>query len=85
MMRKVCLLIFTRRYVNIEKVKENSALKSLCVGIRDIAEVLNISFGTSQNILVNVLGMKLSMLDSYQEIWRPFAKTTSGRRSKIDA
>ena len=42
---------------NMEKVKE-IVLENRRVGIREIAEALNISYGSTQHILVNVLGMK---------------------------
>jgi hypothetical protein len=70
-MRKVCLAIFsvvenlphschTCNYVkddNVEKVKE-ILLKNYVVGIKKIAEGLNISYETTQHILVDLLGMK---------------------------
>ena len=37
----------------IEKVKE-TVLENHCVNIREIAEGLNISFGSTQHILINV-------------------------------
>ncbi|XP_018347222.1 PREDICTED: putative uncharacterized protein FLJ37770 [Trachymyrmex septentrionalis] len=42
---------------NMEKVKE-IVLENRRVGIREIAEALNISYGSTQHILVNVLDMK---------------------------
>ena len=38
---------------NIEKVKE-TVLKNRCVGIREIAKDLNISYGSTQHILCSV-------------------------------
>lgn len=42
---------------NIEKVKK-FVLENRRAGIRQIAEALNISYGSAQHILVDVLGMK---------------------------
>ena len=42
---------------NIEKVKI-IVLENRRVGIREVAEALNISYGSTQHILVHVLGMK---------------------------
>ena len=42
---------------NIEKV-EKIVLKNQRVGIREVAEALNISYGSSQRIVVHILGMK---------------------------
>jgi len=42
---------------NIEKVKE-IVLENRRIGIREIAEDLNISYGSTQHILVDILGMK---------------------------
>ena len=48
---------------NTEKV-EKIVLKNLRVGIREVAEVLNISYGSTQHIVVHVLGMKRSVARS---------------------
>ena len=42
---------------NIKKVKK-IVLENHRVGIRDVAEALNFSYGWTQHILVHVLGMK---------------------------
>ena len=42
---------------NIENVKK-IVLKNRRVGIREVAEALNISYGSTQHIAVHVLGMK---------------------------
>ena len=42
---------------NIEKVKD-TVLENRHVGIREIAEDFNISYGSTQHILVSVSGMK---------------------------
>ena len=42
---------------NIEKVKK-IVLENRRVGIREVAEALNISYGSTQHIVVHVLGMK---------------------------
>ena len=42
---------------NIEQVKKN-VLENRRVGIREVAEALNISYGSTQHIVVHVLGMK---------------------------
>ncbi|XP_014091877.1 protein GVQW3 [Bactrocera oleae] len=42
---------------NVDKVTE-TVLENRRVGIREIAEDLNISYGSAQQILINVLGMK---------------------------
>ena len=42
---------------NIEKVKK-LVLKNRRVGIREVAEALNISYGSTQHIVVHFLGMK---------------------------
>ena len=42
---------------NIEKVKK-IVLENRCVGIREVVEALKISYGSTQHILVHVLGMK---------------------------
>ena len=42
---------------NIEKVKK-IVLENRRVGIREVAEALNISYGSIQHIVVHVLGMK---------------------------
>ena len=42
---------------NIEKVKK-IVLENRCVGIREVAEALNISYGSTQHIVVHVLVMK---------------------------
>ena len=42
---------------NIEKVKK-IVLKNRRVGIREVAEALNIFYGSTQHIVVHVLGMK---------------------------
>ena len=42
---------------NIEKVKK-IVLESRRVGMREVAEALNISYGSTQHIVVHVLGMK---------------------------
>ena len=42
---------------NIEKVKK-TVLEDRRVGIREVAEALNISYGSTQHIVVHVLGMK---------------------------
>ena len=42
---------------NIEKVKK-IVLENRRVGIREVAEALNISYGSTQHIAVHVLGMK---------------------------
>ena len=41
----------------IEKVKK-IVLENRRVGIREVAEALNISYGSTQHIVVHVLGMK---------------------------
>ena len=41
----------------IEKVKR-IVLENRCVGIREVAEALKISYGSTQHIVVHVLGMK---------------------------
>ena len=42
---------------NIEKVKK-IVLENHPVGIREVAEALNISYGSTQHIVIHVLGMK---------------------------
>ena len=42
---------------NIEKVKK-IVLENRRVGIREVAEALNISYGSTNHIVVHVLGMK---------------------------
>ena len=42
---------------NIKKVKK-IVLKNRFLGIREVAEALNISYGSTQHIVVHVLGMK---------------------------
>ena len=42
---------------NIEKVKK-IVLENHRVGIREVADALNISYGSTQHIVVHVLGMK---------------------------
>ena len=42
---------------NIEKVKK-IVFENRRVGIREVAEALNISYGSTQHIVVHVLGMK---------------------------
>ena len=42
---------------NVEKVKK-IVLENHRVGIREVAEALNISYGSTQHIVVHVLGIK---------------------------
>ena len=42
---------------NIEKMKK-IVLENCRVGIREVAEALNISYGSTQHIVVHVMGMK---------------------------
>ena len=43
--------------VNIKKVKK-IVLENRRIGIREVVEALNISYGSTQHILVHILGMK---------------------------
>ena len=55
---------------NIEKVKKIE-VENRRVGIREVAEALNISYGSTQHIVIHVLGMKrvAAPPDSYRNTW----------------
>lgn len=55
--------------INVDKIKkvQKTVVENRCADIREKAENINTFYGSTQQNTINILGMKLLMLGSYQK------------------